>query len=373
MSGPIYIFAGGGTGGHLYPALAVAEELMRLQGEARIAFACSNRAIDRRVLDVLPYAIVPQPVRPLPHGARGWGGFLRAWAASKLQARQMVRDLKPAAVLGMGGFAAAPVVEAAASRRIPTAMLNPDAVPGKANKHLARRVDAIFTQFPQTTETFPPAARGKVHCVGCPVARRFLEASREEALRHFGLRGDRRTLVVLGGSQGAGSINQALAALAADLSAVAENWQILHITGAEKGSGTFSAAEKVPDPFSVKLEYCHEMHLAYAGADLALCRGGAATIAELDATATPAVILPYPYHKDQQQRLNAGGLVAAGSAVLVEDKIDPAANAASLRQSLLPLMADASKLDEMKAKARQSARTQAAAEVARWLIETRKS
>ncbi|HUU58923.1 MAG TPA: glycosyltransferase, partial [Phycisphaerae bacterium] len=104
MTRPIYIFAGGGTGGHLYPGLAVAEQLERLDRGAQVVFACSNRPIDRRILDPLDYPVVPQPVRPLPRNPKGWIGFLKAWRRSGAQAGEMIADLEPAAVLGLGGF-----------------------------------------------------------------------------------------------------------------------------------------------------------------------------------------------------------------------------------------------------------------------------
>ena len=106
MSSEVYIFAGGGTGGPLYPGLAVAEHVLKLRPEATVVFACSNRAIDRRILDPLPYAIVPQPVRPVPKNPKHAWAFLTAWVQSARLAKDMVRDLKPAAVLGLGGFAA---------------------------------------------------------------------------------------------------------------------------------------------------------------------------------------------------------------------------------------------------------------------------
>lgn len=363
MNDPIYIFAGGGTGGHLYPGLAVAERLCELRPGAKIVFACSDRAIDRRVLDPTPYAVVPQPVRPLPHNLRGWGGFLRAWFASSRQARQMVADLRPAAVLGLGGFAAGPVTAAAAGRAVPTALLNPDAVPGKANKLLARRVDAIFTQFDQTARHFPAALRPRLQAVGCPLRSFLLKGDRAEAVRQFGLDASRRTLVVNGGSLGAASINDAVAMLADELAA-AEGWQVLHVTGPRKAAPAGRANFHV-------LEYCHRMDLAYAAADLIVGRGGAGTVAEVAATGTPAIILPYPYHKDQQQRLNAVELVGAGGAILCEDAIAPAANAARLREIVLPLMRSPGRLAEMRAAALGVARPIAADIVAGWLANPR--
>ena len=361
---PLYIFAGGGTGGHLYPGLAVAEELLRLRPGAKVVFACSNRAIDRRILDRRPYAVIPQPVRPLPRRAGEALLFLRAWRRSGRLARDLLRDLRPAAVLGLGGFAAGPVLKHAERAGVRAALLNPDAVPGKANRYLAGRVEAIFTQFDSTAEHFGSRGRGKVRAVGCPVRSELTAAGRDEAIRHFGLDADKHTLLVLGGSLGAEPINKAVAALAADFSPLADAWQILHIVGPGAGRAVVGGAGLPGD----RLEYCEHMDLAYAAADLALCRGGAVTIAELAVTATPAVILPYPHHADRQQHLNAAALAEAGAALVCEDAIDAARNAETLRSALLPLLSAPGRLADMRKAVGELARGSAAAEVAGWLV-----
>ena len=368
MSKPIYIFAGGGTGGHLYPGLAVAERLQAMQPAARIVFACSNRAIDRRILDSQPHAVVPQPVRPMPGSARAWPGFLAAWRRSRIAAKAMIADLRPAAVLGLGGFAAAPVVCRAARAGVPAALLNPDAVPGKANRFLAARADAIFTQFDAAREHFPAKLRARVRCVGCPVRRSLLSASRDQAGRHFGLRDDRKTLLVNGGSLGARSVNEAVLALLDDLGDLAGAWQVLHVTGRASYAETAARWDSVPIGATV-IDYCDRMDLAYAAADLALGRGGACSIAELAATATPAVVMPYPHHKDRQQHLNAAALAGAGAAVVVEDRGDAPANAAALRETLLPIMADAERLETMRRSAAACTKPNAAETVAQWLLD----
>jgi len=364
----IYIFAGGGTGGHLYPGLAVAEELKRLDGEARVIFACSNRSIDRRILGPTSYAAVPQPVRPLPRGLRGWGRFAWAWSSASAQARDIIADLLPVAVLGLGGFAAGPLVCRAARAGVPAAVLNPDAVPGKANRYLARHAEVIFTQFASTRECFPPPARRKVRCVGCPVRRGLLTAKRDGASRWFNLDAARKTLLVFGASLGAASINDAARRLAGGLDEFAETWQLLHITGSEK-CAEFTEAYKGCRIVASVLEYCDRMDLAYAAADLVVCRAGASTVAELAATGTPAVLIPYPHHSDLHQRLNAAALAEAGAAVIVDDRLAPAANAAALQAALVELLGDSARLEAMRLAAKALARPQAAQEVAEWLAE----
>ncbi|MFP4434760.1 MAG: UDP-N-acetylglucosamine--N-acetylmuramyl-(pentapeptide) pyrophosphoryl-undecaprenol N-acetylglucosamine transferase [Phycisphaerae bacterium] len=368
MHDAIYIFAGGGTGGHLYPGLAVAEELQRLHRNARVVMACSNRAIDRRILDMTPHAIVPQPVLPVPRSSRGWGKFLHAWRASRRLARDLLGDLQPRAVLGLGGFAAGPIVKQAARVGIPTALINHDAVPGLANRFLAGRVEAIFTQFDATADRFAARHHGKIRCVGCPVRHGFGMADRDEAMTHFALDPDRRTLLVFGGSLLAESIVRATIELAGSLESSADRWQVLALTRDELADPLRGAMEAVGVP-CVTQPYCERMDLAYEAADLAITRCGAGTAAELAITATPAVIFPYPHHRDQHQKLNAAELESAGAAIVLDDAVEPAVNAAALREHLLPVLENANHLGEMKLAAERCAKPHAARAIAEWLIE----
>jgi len=362
---PIYIFAGGGTGGHLVPALAVADALAALVPEAHIVFACSRRQIDRQILDPTRHAVIPQPTRPLPRSLRGWGAFARAWVATRRLARDLVRDLRPAAVFGLGGYAAAGVVCAAARAGVRTCLLSIDAVPGLANRHLARRADVVFAQFDATRGAYGRSA-GKVRVVGCPVRRRLVGGDPSEARRFFGLRDDRRTLLVMAGSQGAANINDAVVALRGDLDKLAGAWQVLHLTGAGKADAV-RAAYGTAAIHHVAREFCDRMDLAYAAADVVLCRGGASTVGELSATGIPAVVMPYPYHRDAQQARNAAPLASAGAAEIVTDACDPAANAEALRGSLIGILADGRRLEAMRSAAGCAKRPDAAAQIARWL------
>lgn len=370
MTRPTYILAGGGTGGHLYPGLAVAEALTAMQPEALVVFACSDRDIDRTLLDETEHAVVPQPIRPLPakkYCPLAWWQFLRAWKASRRLSEDLLADLRPKAVLGLGGFAAGAMLKTAARHAVRTAFLNPDAVPGRANLYLAGKAEAIFTQFQATTECFPARDRRKVRAVGCPVRGLLAQGDGDTARREFGMSADRRTLLVFGGSTVAVNLTEAVIALGEDLTELAGQWQILLVAGDRAAEALEAFAG---GPLNVRvLRYCDRMDLAYAAADLVLCRGGAVTVAELQAVGLPAVILPYPHHKDRQQYHNAGPLVQAGAAVLVEDACAPTENAARLRQTLLPIIQCEHVLADMQAAADAHEPTGAATAVARWLIE----
>lgn len=366
MSDSVYIFAGGGTGGHLYPALAVAPHLQRLDKDAKIVFACSEREIDAKILSQTPYGIVPQTIRPMPRSLRGWGAFVGSLVASGRMAKRLVDDLRPKAVFGLGGFAAVPVVRAAAGRGVPCCLLSIDAVPGLANKTLAHYTQAIFTQYEQTAAHYGRSA-DRVRLVGCPVREELFTGGRQEAVAAFGLRADRQTLLVMAGSLGAANINQALCALRGDLEPLAGSWQILHISGTGKLEEVRSAWQGSGLHVAV-FEYCHQMPLAYAAADLVLCRAGASTLGELVALAKPSVLMPYPYHRDQQQLHNARGMVEQGSAVLAPDGMNVQANVQALRQMLCPILAQPQLLDQMRQKAATNARADAAEWIAQWLV-----
>jgi UDP-N-acetylglucosamine--N-acetylmuramyl-(pentapeptide) pyrophosphoryl-undecaprenol N-acetylglucosamine transferase len=359
-SGATYILAGGGTGGHICPGIAVAESLTRIEPDSHIVFACSRREIDGVLLGPLAYGMVAQPVVPLPRGPLGWGRFLRAWRASRRLARDMIADLKPKAVLGLGGFAAGPVVREAARANLPTGLLNPDAVPGKANRYLSRGVDVVFTQFAESLACFPASVQPRVRRVGCPV-RMGPDLSRAQAATDLKLDPTRKTLLILGGSLGAANINRAMQQLRDELDARADRWQILHLSGRGQEPLRCGAMSVI------SLEFCTRMDLALGAADLVVCRGGASSLAELAATSTPAVIVPYPYHRDLHQLHNAKAMASWGAAVVCEDMKDAAATAARLRKSLLSIMDDPSRLDRMALDARRHAETGAAETVVRWL------
>ena len=366
MRSHTYILAGGGSGGHLIPGLAVAEQLRLLDPAARVVFFCSSRAIDAQILEPTPYGMVVQPIRPMPRRKGQWPGFLRSLAASAKVARQAIDRIHPKAVLGLGGFAAAPAVWRAARVGYRTAILNPDMAPGKANQRLAPHVAMIFTQFPKTHEHFPKISEEMVQLVGCPVRSQLLSGNREEALAHFGLLKSRKTLLVFGGSQAAASINAALAALAGELDGMASQWQVLAIAG--DGEPRLADREGSPKEIRIRrLAYCDSMDLAYAAADLVLCRAGASTVAELAATGTPAVVMPYPF-ADGHQQLNAQPLVEAGAGVICTDAQDEVTNAAALRQAMLGILTDPAKLAAMTDAMGKLGRPDAARAVAKWMI-----
>lgn len=362
MSGPTYVFAGGGTGGHLYPGIAVADALRELQPAARIVFFTTTRSLDRRLLAPRGYEQVVQPVAPFTLHPLRVPGFLVAWYRSVASARAFIRAHHVQAVLGLGGYAAGPPVAAAQKLGVRNALLNPDAIPGKANRHLARRADLVVLQWDVSRRYLPTAAKCSV--LGCPIRPGFGGPSAEEGRRHFGLDVQRPVLLVTGASQGARTINEAVAAVWPAFQHTHPEWQLLHLAGTEQAPAVRAAYANARS--ATVVDFTSDMHLAMAAADIVVSRAGASTLAELTVAGKPSVLFPYPYHRDQHQRANAQELVKGGAAILIEDGQAVAINTPRL-QAALDRLSQPSIRESFTEAARRLALPAAASATARWL------
>lgn len=368
MGAAHYVFAGGGSGGHLYPGLAVAAAVHAIDPAARITFFTTPRALDRELLARTAFAQVPQPVRPLSLKPWRWAGFWFAWRASLAGARRFLREQHVRGVLGLGGYAAGPAVHAAHTLGIHCGILNPDAIPGRANRYLASRVDFVALQWDESRRHLPP--RAPCETLGCPIRAAFSGASAEAGRALFGLSAEKRTLLVTGASQGARTINEALTRLWPTFAARHPDWQLLHLTGREDEAATRAAYAGAQVDARV-MAFTHDMPQALAAADLVIARAGASTLAELTALGRASILLPYPFHKDRHQHANAQVLVDAGAARLVEDTRSGAQNAAALLPALEALC-DSRALAAMSDAARRIGRGDAAAAIARRLLAPRR-
>ncbi|MBN2561464.1 MAG: UDP-N-acetylglucosamine--N-acetylmuramyl-(pentapeptide) pyrophosphoryl-undecaprenol N-acetylglucosamine transferase [Phycisphaerae bacterium] len=362
---PWFVIAGGGTGGHLYPGLAVAEALRALQPDFDVTVFGTPRAVDKRLTDTRGYELVSQHVRPLSGKPWHWPRFLMAWRRSVKAARERFEARRPAVVLGLGGYAAAPAVVAAAKLGVPTAIFNPDAMPGRANKRLAPQVDRVFVQWEETAERFPGAK--EVLCTGCPIRGVFSRANAAKGYASIKLDPDKRTLLITGASQGARSIN-ATAMQLFDLWRVATEWQILHLTG-PADLEECRAMYKKHGIAARALAFTEHMAYCMAVADLVVSRAGASTLAEITAMGLPSVLMPYPFDRRRHQLANADVLVRNHAAALVEDKDDPVDNARRLREELRDIMRSEERRRHMARCAGTLGRTGAAEEIARELFE----
>lgn len=355
--------AGGGTGGHLYPGISVARELVKIWPEVRPVFLCTQREIDRVILEPTGFEFIPQPIVPPVRSISGLLRFYKGWRETKDLVRAERRKRQPAAILGLGGYAAGVAVRYMSQRRVPAAIINPDVIPGKANQFLMRSAKAVFCQFDQTREHVGREFQAKLKITGCPIRPDIRQMPpRPEAARRLGLEPNLLTLVVTGASQGAQTVNEAVTEALPELKL--QGWQILHLAGREHAAAVNQAYRQRNISARV-IDFTPAMADVWAVADLAVSRAGASSCAELTACGVPSILIPYPFHKDMHQRANARALADAGAAVLMDDEKDARKNAAKLKPLIEPLLYDATRRGAMANAAKMLGRPDAAAEVAR--------
>ena len=313
-----YFFAGGGTGGHIYPAVAVAEHIRKAESDAHIMFFCSERTIDSQILAKTGYEFFPLPAESVSLRPDRLLVFFSKLVRSYRLAKQKIAPVADrSVVIGTGGFASAPAVLAAHRLKLPVALINVDIVPGRANRLLARFAKEIFVQFDDTAEHFAKTKAG-VHVPGCPLRAGFANPDKAKAIAELGLDENKKTLVVTGASSGSMSINDAVCGLAKDLEPFADFWQIVHITGTKDYERALARYANIGIAHKI-INYFDDMPGLLTVADLIVGRSGAVSVAEYATAGVAAICLPYPYHKDKHQYLNAAKLVEAGAAVIVED------------------------------------------------------
>lgn len=362
-----FFFAGGGTGGHIYPAVAVAEQIAKLQPEAKIHFFCSSRSIDKKILEQTGFEFTRLPAIGFAARPDKLIGFIKSFWTSYKTAKEAISESQDAVVIGAGGFVSAPVCLAAHKCKVPIGLLNVDIVPGRANKIIGRWANEVFVQFEENVQYF--AIRGcNVNVVGCPLRNGFENPQPNKAIEQLGLEKDKKILLVTGASSGSQNINQAVCSLLEKLNAFAGNWQIVHLAGVNNYEKVIGEYERAKISHKV-LGYFDDIADLLAAAELVIGRSGAVSVAEFAASETPSICMPYPYHKDRHQYLNAGKLVEAGAAVIVDDLKDEKDRVEWLWEELEELMKDEKKLQEMKSGCRAIAKKQAGRKVAERLIE----
>lgn len=307
------IVAGGGTGGHLFPGIAVAEEFLSRDPANEVLFVGTERGIEARQLPRLGYRLACIEASGLK--GRGLLGQLRSlWRLlhGYAQSRQILKEFHPDLVLGVGGYASAPLVLAARGMQIPRFIHEQNAVPGLTNRLLSRVAELVFTSLPEGQRHLPAE---RTLLTGNPLRR----AIREACLQPAATADDGcHRLLVFGGSAGAHSINQAMAAALPELRGLAASLRILHQTG-EADREFVAAAYAAAGLQAEVVPFIDDMAAAYRWADLVLCRAGATTIAEVTATGKACLFIPYPYAADDHQRRNAEALVNRGAGRMLLD------------------------------------------------------
>jgi UDP-N-acetylglucosamine--N-acetylmuramyl-(pentapeptide) pyrophosphoryl-undecaprenol N-acetylglucosamine transferase len=363
--GPTVVIAAGGTGGHIYPGLALAEAVADARPDARIEFVGTPKGMEGQ--------LVPAAGHPLhlydmvQFAGQGWrkATVPVALGRATLQARALLKKLDADVAVSMGGYSGIPLVAAARLAKVPSLIHEPGAVPGKANLLAARFTDHLATSFPLTR-----FSGVELRYVGYPLRQAMTsfdrDALRGEARAAFGV-DDRTSLVlVTGGSQGARSLND-LALGLAERWADRDDVRIVLKAGNRNHADVEAALATNPGAHLVELvRYIDRMDHAYAAADVGVFRSGAGTVAELAVVGLPSVLVPFPHDEHDEQLHNAQPLVDAGGALLVRDHEATADHVGPLLEARL---ADPSLLEAMTAGMRASARPHAAAELAAWALE----
>jgi UDP-N-acetylglucosamine--N-acetylmuramyl-(pentapeptide) pyrophosphoryl-undecaprenol N-acetylglucosamine transferase len=304
------LLAAGGTGGHLFPGIAVAEAAQRETG-AEVLFVGATSGLEKEVIPRLGFPLRLIPAQQLR--GRNWVGMVRAWWAAFRAlgvAWRVVRDFAPDVIFSIGGYASGPTVLAGRVMRVPCVLLEPNAIPGLTNRLLGRIATKICVGFPRTATFFP--AR-KVVCTGSPVRWPDASASSDGKPQSAPF-----VLFILGGSAGARRLNQTLPAALALLRKEEKEISILHQTGRAEQAEVAASYERLRVRAEV-VAFIDNMREAYTAADLVVCRAGAMTIAELTVLGKPSILVPYPYAADDHQRANAEILVQGGAAQMVLD------------------------------------------------------
>lgn len=351
-----FVIAAGGTGGHLFPGLAVGEvflarghETMLLISEKEIDAIATQGRSEFRIEKVAGVAL--QSKSPL-----ALLSFLWKTRAAVAQCKQLFADWRPAAVLGMGGFTSFAPIYAGRKRGLPTFVHESNAIPGRANRLNARYVTRVLLGFAECREHFRKA---RCEVTGTPVRSALTSpVDKSAALATFGLSPAKKTLLVMGGSQGASGINKSVAAALPSLAGRA--LQAVHLTGKTDEAATRDAYARAGLTAHVAA-FHHRMQEAYGAADLAIARSGAASLTELSYFGLPSVLIPYPFAADDHQTANARIFERVGASVLLQERD---ASGGNLAQHISSLLDTPGRLAAMSQHSRELAPARAAEQVA---------
>ncbi|MCR4403186.1 MAG: undecaprenyldiphospho-muramoylpentapeptide beta-N-acetylglucosaminyltransferase [Firmicutes bacterium] len=359
------LFAGGGTGGHVYPAITVARALLERDPAAKVIFVGTRRGLEADIVPKEGFVFHTIEVAGL-HRRLSPGLVLTALGAFKglAQSIQILLRERPDVVVGTGGYVSGPVVLAAWMLGIPTLIHEQNALPGLTTRMLSRIASAVAVTYHESARCL--ARKSGIVVTGNPVRKAIITADRQEGARAMGLDPDRPTLLVFGGSQGARAINEAMVAAVPDLLARNRDLQVIHQTGRRdhewvleelerRGVGRGKTSRLVVEP------YLYEMHMAMACADLVVSRAGAISIAEITARGLPAVLVPFPGAAEGHQEKNARALESAGAAVVI---LQSELTGDFLRDTVEALLRDRAKLEGMSRKSRGLGRPRAADDLA---------
>ena len=316
--------AGGGTGGHIYPAIALAQALLRRHPAARTLFIGTQRGREASIVPRMGYQLIQLTARPFPRFIMTPAGVLAlvATGVAGLQALHVLKKFNPHVVITTGGYISACVAWAAHRLGIPLVLFEANTIPGRANRRSAKWASAICVAFPEAMSSFAGTQAQAVH-TGMPVREEMRRLNRESARRELGLSSDAFALLVFGGSQGAQRLNRALWETLPKILNDEPQLHIYHICGEHGWKDAQVIMDELPltlrDRYHVQ-SYAHDLPVRIHAADLAVARAGSGSIAELLIAGVPSILVPYPYATYNHQQHNARAIAQAGAAIVVPNE-----------------------------------------------------
>jgi UDP-N-acetylglucosamine--N-acetylmuramyl-(pentapeptide) pyrophosphoryl-undecaprenol N-acetylglucosamine transferase len=348
------ILAGGKTGGHVFPAIAMAEEFKRRFPESKIIFVGTKGGLESKIVPEYGFKLIFICARGLKRKVSLKNiGLLYYILKSLYQSLRILNEERPDLVVGTGGYVSFPVVLSARFKNIPTLIQEQNSYPGVSTRLLAFLVDRVCLSYLSSTDYF--LTKRKLKVIGNPVRAEIIFANRYEALRKFNLDPSKKTIFIFGGSQGAHAINQVVLE-SLDFLSEKENWQLLWQTGE---SDFVLVSEKVKEK-KIKcavLPFIEDMKSAYAASDLVVSRAGALTLAEITSCGKPSLLIPYPFATADHQRYNAEALQKEGAAEVI---LQRDLTGEILAQNLFSLLSDEEKLKRMGEQSRKMGKPDAA-------------
>ncbi len=340
------LIAGGGTGGHIYPALSIAEELKRRDQKNEILFIGTIQGVARSTIEEAGFGVSPIETSGWERRlSRKTLRFFISLLKGIFQSRRCILSFKPDVIIGMGGYSSGPPLILASLLGYKAMIHEQNSIPGLTNKVLGRLVKKIALSFEDCDHYFPSE---KIVVTGNPVRTEIGKIARKEALVHFGFEDERSTIIVFGGSRGAHTINLATVEAFERLNRIKDRIQMIHISGKDDYLWVKERMKRVEFPFYLA-EFIFEMPLALGAADIVVGRAGAGTIAEITQCGLPSILIPYPYATDDHQKKNASLLEEKGAAIVI---VDRELNGEILAERLIELISDPERLREMGKRAR---------------------
>ena len=340
------VLAGGGTGGHLYPGIAVADELRRRHPDCAVRFVGSSRSLEAEILKRARCDAVSIPARPFTKLPWKWPSFALCSAAAYRQSVRILRAFDVDLLVALGGYTAYWPARAARARGVPVVVLEQNAVPGRANRRIARWAKAVCVQFPDSADAFPKGAN--VVTTGNPVRPEVVQLGRNEGRKRFAIAREAKVLLVVGGSQGAGAVNELMVGMARELARM-KGLFVIHQTG-KSDQARVRSAYQVAGVSGRAQAFFHDLPSALSAADLVVSRAGATSIAEFCARGLPSVLIPFPYAADNHQSANAKALASHDAAVVVEQA---GLDREAFRTLVVELLQDEARLAKMGDNARR--------------------